>query len=250
MNRMSLLSGLLILLFATIVFPQVEIPKRPVGAVDDRAALLTSETKSKLSLYSADIYKRTGIVVVFTSFETIHNSSSKKVVSDVYQKWGIGRKTGDKGILILATLNEQHLAFHTGKGVSEIINSHNLSSIKKNALNMYIYRDSWDNGILSVYSQFVQNFADYNNVEPFTFLAYNKKYNFKKSTVSNNKLIIFSLFSFVLITGLLFLILVGKKWRPPFNKFSLYDPFTDLFRCSLKTDGFGTYKRWMVNKFK
>lgn len=246
MNRINLFF-LIVILFTSIVFSQFEVPKRPAGAVADLSALLTKETKSKLSLYSADIYKRTGIVVVFASIENIHNDSPEKIAEDIYKKWGIGRKTGDKGILILTVLNNQQLAFHVGKGINDIIDNNSLINIKKYALSEYLDRGAWDDGILSIYSQFALKFADYQKVESFTFLAFNKNYNVSQnSKTESNSLILYIIFSIFTIAFLL-VILIRKK-NSVSNAVGLYESFTDLFRCSLKSEGFGTYKRWMLKK--
>ncbi|MCL5808924.1 MAG: TPM domain-containing protein [Deltaproteobacteria bacterium] len=111
----AMLSVSLCLMAAAETFP------RPTGAVNDFAGVIPGQYKSRMETLAGEVLEKTGTSVVVATVETIGNNDPSDYVNRLYQAWGIGEKSKDRGVLIFLAAKERQVRIETGYGVEGII---------------------------------------------------------------------------------------------------------------------------------
>jgi len=124
----------------------VEIPK-PVGFINDFAKVIDENTKHKIELIIKDTYEKTQIPIVILTMPNINDMDYNEYANLVYNKWGIGKKGIDKGILIFVALKERKLKIETGYGVEEILPDGLVGEIRDRYLVPYFKQGKFGEGL-------------------------------------------------------------------------------------------------------
>jgi len=96
-------------------FPQ------PTGAVNDFASIIPPDTKTAMEGLSREVLGKTGTAIVVATFKTIGDNEPDLYANELYEKWGIGKKGEDKGVLIFLVLDQRKVRIETGYGVEGIL---------------------------------------------------------------------------------------------------------------------------------
>jgi uncharacterized protein len=94
---------------------------QPTGAVNDFASIIPPDTKTAMEGLSREVLGKTGTAVVVATFKTIGNNEPDMYANELYEKWGIGKKGEDKGVLIFLVLDQRKVRIETGYGVEGIL---------------------------------------------------------------------------------------------------------------------------------
>ena len=70
---------------------------------------------------SREVLEKTGTAVVVATFKTIGDNEPDMYANELYEKWGIGKKGEDKGVLIFLVLDQRKVRIETGYGVEGIL---------------------------------------------------------------------------------------------------------------------------------
>jgi uncharacterized protein len=89
--------------------------------VNDFAGLIPQGEKGRMEILAREVLQKTGTAVVVVTMETIGDADVANYVNELYQKWGIGKKGEDKGVLIFLALKERRVRIETGYGVEGIL---------------------------------------------------------------------------------------------------------------------------------
>jgi uncharacterized protein len=88
-----------------------------VGFVNDHAGVLDEDSRAKLEAFLDQVKRKTGVeFAVLTMPNTAPVTPSEYKVS-VFQKWGLGQKGQDTGLLMLVAIDEHEVRFETGYGL-------------------------------------------------------------------------------------------------------------------------------------
>lgn len=114
-------------IFALLLFfiPQasaVEYPS-PVGYVNDFAGMLTPEEEARLNSEITAIEKSTTVEIAIVTVDSLQGVSVEEYAVKLFEKWGIGKKASDNGLLILVAKNEREYRIETGYGLEGSINA-------------------------------------------------------------------------------------------------------------------------------
>ncbi|MEK7330473.1 MAG: TPM domain-containing protein, partial [Candidatus Eisenbacteria bacterium] len=88
-----------------------------VGFVNDHAGKLDETTRARLEAFLDQLKRKTGAefaVLVMPSTAPVSPSEYKVAV---FQRWGLGRKGQDDGLLMLVAIEEREVRFETGYGL-------------------------------------------------------------------------------------------------------------------------------------
>lgn len=133
MLNVRLKSALISLFTAALVsFASAAVPSKSLVNVNDYAGVLTTAQVRSLQA-TVDSYKPKTIfaVVIVKDMEgqEIFNYSQ-----EIFDKWGIGNKQDNNGILIVIALKERKIRIHTGYGMEATLPDHVTQSIIKKAV--------------------------------------------------------------------------------------------------------------------
>ena len=93
-----------------------EIPAA-VGFVNDHAAVMSEPERAKLEAFLDQVKQKTGVEFAVLTVRTTAPLSPSVYKVQVFQRWGIGRKDQDDGLLMLVALEEREVRFETGYGL-------------------------------------------------------------------------------------------------------------------------------------
>ncbi len=124
------------------------IPK-PVGYINDFAHILNKKTKEKLDRLALELKQKTGVELVIVTIDSIKGEDIFDYSMDMFEKWGIGQKGKDNGLLFLVDIKDKKLRINTGYGLEGILPDGLLGRIRDNYIIPYFKKGNYDAGILN-----------------------------------------------------------------------------------------------------
>lgn len=112
-KRFSLFS--LLILFSYL-YP-LEIPKRPIGRVSDYANILKPEEIATLEGILSNYERESTNQIVIAIFNSLEGWDIEDFSIRLAEKWKIGQKGKDNGIIILVALKEKKIRIEVGYGL-------------------------------------------------------------------------------------------------------------------------------------
>jgi uncharacterized protein len=88
-----------------------------VGYVNDQAAVLDEGTHAQLEAFLDQLEKKTGVQFALLTVKSTAPETPSEYKVRVFQKWGIGKRGRDDGLLMLVALEERQVRFETGYGL-------------------------------------------------------------------------------------------------------------------------------------
>ena len=126
---------------------EVDIPARAQDYVSDFAELLNSSDKATITRFARELEKKTTaqlavVTIKSTQPETIHGFSMR-----LFDKWKIGQKGKDNGVLLLIAVNDHKAWITTGYGLEGAIPDVLAQKIVQDIMIPYFKRDQYSAGI-------------------------------------------------------------------------------------------------------
>lgn len=106
----------LILFFASAALAELNFPA-PVGFINDFAGILNSQQKQELESVCAGLKQNTGAEMAIAIVKSVEPLDSKLYAVKLFEKWKIGEKGKDNGILLLLALEEKRIEVEVGYGL-------------------------------------------------------------------------------------------------------------------------------------
>jgi uncharacterized protein len=94
-------------------------PPPPDGAVTDTSGRLTAEDDRIIEAEIAAYRARTGHEIAVLMVGSLGGESVDDVAYTTANKWGVGKKGSDDGVLLVIAPNERKMRIETGKGVGD-----------------------------------------------------------------------------------------------------------------------------------
>jgi uncharacterized protein len=128
MARPLALLGLLMLLASAPAWAQSspertgepEIPAA-TGYVNDRAEVMDESTRAKLEAFLDQLERKTGAQFAVLTVPDTRPLTPAEYKVKVFERWGIGRRGQDEGLLLLVAIEEREVWFETGYGLEGIL---------------------------------------------------------------------------------------------------------------------------------
>jgi uncharacterized protein len=114
---------LLILLFICVPAVNAEKVKdlKPRGYVNDFAGVMNEPTSQKLTTLCAELEQKTKAQVSVVTVSSLEGQPVEQFVNDLFNEWGIGPKSSNRGVLILLATNDHKYRFEVGYGLEPIL---------------------------------------------------------------------------------------------------------------------------------
>jgi len=94
----------------------------PSGWVNDYASILSREEKNKIQSLISEFERKTGNEIVVVVIKSLEGNNLEDFTNRLFEKWGIGKKSIDNGIMVLITMDERKIRIEVGYGLEPIIN--------------------------------------------------------------------------------------------------------------------------------
>lgn len=155
------------LLLATASFAVIPpIPQKPPQYVVDLADIIQNDVETRLNGYLQELeQKTTAQVVVLTLLSLEGESLEDFSISTAHDKWKLGQKGKDNGVLIVIVLKDKKYRFEVGYGLEGILPDSFVGSIGRNYFVPYFQKGDYTGGIYSGTLAVINRIASSEGVE-------------------------------------------------------------------------------------
>jgi uncharacterized protein len=125
-----------------------EIPAKPQGWVSDFAGILSEDTKSQISGLIDDVKRSTGAEMAVVTVSSLDGMTVEEYAVRLFEKWGIGTKEEDNGVLFLIAPSERKTRIEVGYGLEAVITDGRAGEIIRETILPFFREGDYDQGIL------------------------------------------------------------------------------------------------------
>lgn len=156
-NRISLIILCIIVLLTTLSCgTKMELPEASQDFyVYDKLGIIDRTTKNYIININQDLYEKTGAQVVVALVESLEDLDINSYATSLYEKWEIGSKEYDNGILILISPNDGLMWIEVGYGLEGRFPDSKIKRIIDNYMIPYFADDMYGAGISSGFNQII-----------------------------------------------------------------------------------------------
>ena len=134
------------------------LPK-PTDYVNDYAHVLSPEGATRLDRICMDLnHSRANAQVAIVTIHTLDGDDAADYTSQLEDKWKIGRKGSDRGVLVLLAVDDHKWRIDVGYGLEGILNDAKIGDIGRSMV-PYLRARDYDNAVLLVVGQLAQVIA-------------------------------------------------------------------------------------------
>ncbi len=94
----------------------------PTGHVTDNANLLSSEERSDLETLLVSLKEQTGNEIAILTIASLGGEPIEDYAVEVFERWGVGKKGNDNGLLIVVARDDRAVRIEVGYGLEGVIN--------------------------------------------------------------------------------------------------------------------------------
>ncbi len=131
-KRISLL--ILFILIQSLPAFSLKIPAAPLGRVSDWAGIMSEESKADINSTLQAFEDNTGIQIAVAVFPSLEGESLEDFSIHLAEKWKIGQKGKDNGVILLAFITERKMRIEVGYGLEDVLPDADASSIIRNVI--------------------------------------------------------------------------------------------------------------------
>lgn len=132
MIKKIILSVLFLFIFAGIA--QAVTYPSPTGYVNDFAGIYSSSFKNSLEANLSDFEKNTGNEISVVTVKSLENTDINTYAVELFEKWKIGKKGQDNGLLMLISSGDREIRIEVGYGLEPYITDGRAGNIIRNII--------------------------------------------------------------------------------------------------------------------
>lgn len=119
------------------------------GRVNDNAKLMSASERQEAEEYLAAVEKQSGVQVAVLTVKSLQGESLEDYANDVFEKWGLGQKDKDNGVLLLVAYNERGVRLEVGYGLEGTLTDIKSGIIIRNMIIPEFKEGDYGEGILA-----------------------------------------------------------------------------------------------------
>ena len=117
------------------------------GFVNDYADLLSSQTRAELEGQLTQLQKDTTAEVAVVIVKSLEGDSIEDYAVRLFEKWGIGKKGKDNGVLFLVALDDHKMRIEVGYGLEPLITDGRAGRIRDEDVIPLFKKNDYEGGI-------------------------------------------------------------------------------------------------------
>ena len=133
-----------------------KIPDSPVGRVNDFANILSEEAERKLENILYDYETSTENQLVVVTIPSLEGETLETFSIRLAEKWKIGKKEKNNGIILLIAMQERKIRIEVGYGLEDKLTDAIASGIIRNYIAPYFRDGNYEGGILAGVKKIIQ----------------------------------------------------------------------------------------------
>jgi TonB family protein len=91
------------------------------GYVNDFAAIITAQVQTQLEQICKDLYQKTKTQMTFVTVVSLEGLSGKEFATRLGNRWGVGDKDTNRGVLVLLSKTDRQYRIAVGLGLESVI---------------------------------------------------------------------------------------------------------------------------------
>jgi len=121
----------------------------PVGYVNDVAGVMSERGRARLEAFLDQLERKTGAQFAVLTVKTTAPFVPERYKVRVFERWGLGRRGEDDGLLMLVALDERVVRFETGYGLEGTLPDGLQSRIFRNEIRPRFREGDYEAGIVA-----------------------------------------------------------------------------------------------------
>jgi uncharacterized protein len=139
-------------------------PDVPRDYVVDLAGIVRSDLKMELNRYLQTLEQKTTAQVLVLTVQTVDNQSIEEFALNTKEKWKLGQKGKDNGVLIVVAVNDRKYRIEVGYGLESILPDSLVGSIGREYFVPYFRQGDFSTGIYAGTVAVIRTIADHEGV--------------------------------------------------------------------------------------
>jgi uncharacterized protein len=121
----------------------------PTGYVNDLAHVIDAASADSITSLATELREKTQAQLAVATLPDLGGDEIEPVATDLFAKWGIGRKGENDGVLILLALKERRVRIEPGYGTEGILPDGRCGGIIRNVMGPDLQADRFGPGLLA-----------------------------------------------------------------------------------------------------
>ncbi len=156
-----LLVSICLCLLVSASLAEIAIPERPLNHVVDLAGIIDADVEAGLNRYLLELEQKTTAQMIILTITSLEGESIEDVsLSIAHDRWKLGQKGKDNGLLLLVSLQDRKYRFETGYGLEGLIPDSLAGSIGREYLVPYFRKGDYSTGITAAALAVINIIAD------------------------------------------------------------------------------------------
>ncbi len=151
--------------FASAIASTPEPPGMPAAYVEDLAGIMKDDARIKLNAYLKDLESKTTAQVVVLTIQSLDGESIEGFSIRTVEKWKLGQKGKDNGVLITIAVKDRKYRFEIGYGLESILPDSLVGSIGREYLVPYFRNNDYSGGIFLATVAIARIIAEHEGVQ-------------------------------------------------------------------------------------
>jgi uncharacterized protein len=110
---------------------------------------LDAATKAQLNALAADVEQQTLAEIAIVVVGTTAPQTPKQYVTALFNRWGVGKRGADNGVMILLAVQDRRVEIETGYGVEGILPDGKVGEIIRTAMLPHLRQQAWGAGLVA-----------------------------------------------------------------------------------------------------
>jgi len=150
---------------ATIYGSSYELPEPNYDFyVYDEAKIIDNSVRDYIIDVNRDLYKKTGVEIVVATINSLEGIDINSYATSLFEKWKIGGKDQDNGMLLLIVPEDGEVWIEVGYGLEGVFPDSKVKRIIDNYIFTYFAVEDYSNGILSGFNKILDGVEDEYNI--------------------------------------------------------------------------------------
>ena len=148
-NKFSVFLLIIIVSLSAVTFSYaVNVPERPYNYVVDLAGVVENNTEMKLNRYLRELEVKTTAQLAILTIKSLEGESIEDFsITVAHDKWKLGQKGKDNGVLLLISVKDRKYRIEVGYGLEGVLPDSLVGSIGRNYLVPYFRKGDYSKGI-------------------------------------------------------------------------------------------------------
>ncbi len=164
MFRKLFLIPLMALASLSACLADVSFPS-PHGYVNDFANVLDADSRTRLNDVITGLEKKTTAEIAVVTVNSLEGMTVEEYANRLFQKWGIGKKGKDNGLLVLICPQERKMRVEVGYGLEGVITDGLAGSVIRNSFTPAFKQGDYGKGTVEGVTQLARFVAGADSVQ-------------------------------------------------------------------------------------